>query len=430
MHMKRSHVKRKSIIKNLVFTALTTLSMLILIEIGIRLIIPKKDKNTTIWINHPVLGYSHCPNHSFCRSSQIDGFSHCFKTDRDGFVIRRNPGPTGSRDENHPTIMMLGDSMLQGNQVSARENMSVLLENLLSGRYQTPMKVTNLGANGYCPLLYMLAYRCYREKFNPKLVIAVLTIGNDFNDDARFFHDDRIIYSKPGEVTAIKPKFDYANGLYWKRSVGTIPLPWEETSFWSIRIIGLVRDALDNLKTKGKPQNISQKKNEKSKLKRGCADTTGRLTQRCYDFSLRNSSLIRNNLFAIFKAGYTEHDREDIQRTLGYLSRLRNEVEADGKSFLLVILPMAAQIKNQWEIGKTLHGLNLKKEEALESTAPQKILLGFCKREHIDCLDMLPVFRANSDKALYWVRNTHLTQTAHALVANEVAAWLMGKDDI
>ena len=430
MPKRRKIVKSRPIIGNLALSAITTLVMLIIIEVGIRVFIPEKNENTTIWINHPVLGYTHRPNHSFCRSSKIDGFSNCFKTDKDGFIIRQRPEPKGSTDKNRPTLMMLGDSMLQGNQVSATENLSVLLENLLSEQYQKNVSVANLGANGYCPLLYMLAYRCYREKFNPKLVIAVVAVGNDFNDDARFFHDDRIVYSKQGEVTAVKPKFDYDNGVYWRRSDGIIPLPWKKTSFWTIRFFVLVRDTLENFKTKRKTQSDSLEINEGSKMKRECTDITGNLTQRCYNYSLRNSSLIRNNIFAIFKTEYSEYDWQDIHQTLGYLSQLRNEVEADRRSFLLIILPMAAQIQNQWEIGKSKNGFDLKKEEALESTAPQEILGAFCVQEQIDYIDMLPVFRANSDKTLYWVQNTHLTKTGHVLVAEEVATWLMKNNKI
>jgi hypothetical protein len=411
--------KLKKPIYNLTIILSAIFIGLLFVEVSLRLFLREKGQNTTIWINHEVLGYSHRPNFSFKRSSKIDGFSNHFRIDEGGFIIRRHPGVEKKGPELPQNIMILGDSMLQGNQVSASENMSVQLEDQLSKGNNSRIMVINLGANGYSPLLYMLAYQCYKKQFNPKLVIVFFTVGNDFNDDARLFHDNRIVYSETGEIKGIKPKFDYLTRVYWTKSHGTISFPWRNTSFWSLRTVGLIKEALKN---KGNTQFIAHKKG--SSLKMDCNDLTGRLTQRCHNYSLRESSLVRNNIFAIFKEEYTELDLADIELTLRYLSVLRDEVEADGRAFLLVILPIPAQIENQWEIGKTLYGINLKKEERIKSTAPQKVLINFCIRKRINYIDLLPVFRANSKKKLYWAKNTHLTKTGHSLLATRVVKWI------
>lgn len=81
---------------------------------------------------------------------------------------------------------------------------------------------------------------------------------------------------------------------------------------------------------------------------------------------------------------------------------LKEDVAQEGKKFLLVVFPYFFQL--------------LMKEEG--EVHPKRIL-ALCEQNHIECLNLLPVFRAHAEEGLFLDGN-HLNPTGHRLVAETI----------
>jgi hypothetical protein len=154
-----------------------------------------------------------------------------------------------------------------------------------------------------------------------------------------------------------------------------------------------------------------------------CGDTSGKLTSSCHNYRLRNDSLVRNNYAAIYKDAYTPLDLEDIDYTLRVLELLADEVRADGRVLVLVIMPEKAQVPNQ--PGYVYIDWLEPDMDHVESSKPQEILLEFCEANGLPCVDLLPAMRAHSDQKLFWEHDSHITESGHKLAADEILRLLL-----
>lgn len=87
---------------------------------------------------------------------------------------------------------------------------------------------------------------------------------------------------------------------------------------------------------------------------------------------------------------------------------LKEDVTRQGKKFLVVVFPYFFQL--------------LMKEEG--EVHPKRIL-ALCEQNHIECLDLLPLFRAHQEESLFLDGN-HLNPAGHRLVAEAIFEILGG----
>jgi hypothetical protein len=336
-------------------------------------------------------------------------------------------------------MMFLGDSLIAALQVAPEANLSVKTVEMLEAETGDAYQGLNLGVNGYSPLPYLLTYRTFAPQLDPHIVVTFVFVGNDFRDSVGLVVGDRLVYDEQGEPTAVRQVIDHESDLVWFDPFAG-PVPIEEAR---LRIVS-ARDwhrglsgVMSVLVAAPICQQLHYRQVHASTLDPAdagveptddptllpCTDENGEDAATCTRYELRNELGIGEGNNAIYKDTYTEDDLADIELTLAPLRRLKHEVDDAGRQLLLVIIPENHQVPGQGEAIKYRRGLE--SGEVITSTAPQDLLVDFCERERIDCLDLLPVFQANSDASIYWADDSHLTPEGHELVAETIVSHLL-----
>jgi hypothetical protein len=108
------------------------------------------------------------------------------------------------------------------------------------------------------------------------------------------------------------------------------------------------------------------------------------------------------NVHRLFEEPLAPELKDAWEKNAKEIVLLKEDITHEGKKFLLVVLPYFFQL--------------LMKEE--EEVHPKRIL-ALCEQNHIECLDLLPVFRAHAEEGLFLDGN-HLNPAGHRLVAEAV----------
>jgi hypothetical protein len=375
-------------------------------ETGLRWIEPPARGDRTYMSNHPVLGEALTPNYTYTRP----GCTAVHHTDAEGIVVRPHlfaDAPATIAASRPLQILMLGDSMIHGRETPAAENVSVYLEQTLHRRWNVAARVVNLGTTGWSPVNYLLAYRLYKDRLRPDVVMVCVYVHNDFFEDARRFLYGRILLAGDGNPQAVRPVFDPQSGTRWTTHAGLehAPLqpPWNDLRILTRLHLKRLHDRLLNA--------------FQEDLSRYNEIPQRQLTSPIWDYSQRNETLVRNNQFAIFKDCYTAEDREDISRSLSYLARLHDEVRADGRRMVLVAIPCFLQVANQGEEIKLQAGYGIRPGETTSNDAPQGILRDFAAGRHLAFCDPLPALREQSGRQLFLAADVHFTSAGQEVLA-------------
>lgn len=353
-------------------------------------------------VNHDLLGDYFRPGHRYSEPSHVEGLSHELATNELGIVDR--PSLASASDL---TVMMLGDSMLEGAQVAPEGNLS----ELFAGEIEGGCRCVNLGHGGDSPVKYLLAYRHFKQHFDADLVLVFFYAMNDFNDDARLYHDGRIVFDEGGDVARVEDRFDLASRTYWTKWAGVQPFTlkqhWVEASgLISLEVVG--------------------------GLLRGAGEGPGYgprepLGRRSGDFEARNIDLVRNNIMSAFKDRYAPEDMEDIRRTQRYLLDLDAEVKADGAQMAVVMQPFAGQLEGGIS---PLEGAYFMDPDEVANALPQETMATFLSAQGMPFLDLLPRFRELGQSPLFGEKNKHLTEDGHQVVAAELQEFLSHTFDL
>ncbi|MCC6905559.1 MAG: hypothetical protein IT326_06915 [Anaerolineae bacterium] len=384
-------------------------------------------------VNHPLIGVWRAPNATHVVASPEGEYRVWWRTDRYGIPVRVNPNeprPDALR------VMLLGDSLMQGDYLPMEQTMSALLEARLGVEAGRDVQVINFGMNVTGPLHYLMEYRAFKERFDPDVVITALYLGNDFTDDARLYHAERIVYGPDAAPIAIAPYVDFESGVVWNPfTTASDPIeqvipPAIPSETWKRGIIPVLRTTL--IQAVCNPSNISRESwfvslpaeqitpqpfNDGSGL--SCAGTDDSLRNYCFNYAIREVSRVRNNGAAIYRKGLPEGDEQDIARTLNYLMQLADEVESDGRRFVLVIIPHGAELPGQ-QAGIT-GPQGIRPGEVIDGTALHARLQAFCLANDLACTDLLAPFSENSTRQLYLHYDIHWAPEGNRVAAEAIA---------
>ncbi len=422
---------------------------LVAVELYLRLLNPLPSVDDLKVVNHDVLGFTYQAN-TVVVTTPREGheFSTELVTDERGLVIR-DDNPNRPHPDAH-RIMLIGDSFAAGMQVPALANMSEILERQLADATGEVYQVINVGMGNYDPVTYLLAYRAHKEYFDPETVIVVFYVGNDFTTPIRRYLSDRVISDEDGRPIAMRPNLNMKNLTAWQQdTLRYEPIRVRENQLrQGLAIASVLKSgvmyplcsALEEQKNRHLASTAQatvatgESATAVSPATGGgssdlpawwskCGDTSGKLTSSCHNYRLRNDSLIRNNYAAIYKDVYTPLDLEDIGYTLRVLGLLADEVRADGRVLVLVIMPEKAQVPNQ--PGYVYIDWLEPGMDHVESSKPQEVLLEFCEANSLPYVDLLPAMRAHSDQKLFWEHDSHITEAGHKLAADEILRLLL-----
>lgn len=111
------------------------------------------------------------------------------------------------------------------------------------------------------------------------------------------------------------------------------------------------------------------------------------------------------------------------------LSDIEEICETIGAQLVIVIFPRSIQVnRSHFEFYEDL-ALNLD-DRTLGPAKPQRLLLDFCTRKRLDCLDILPVFRARADEEFYLHRDSHLNDAGNRLSGELILQFLLERTPI
>ena len=117
---------------------------------------------------------------------------------------------------------------------------------------------------------------------------------------------------------------------------------------------------------------------------------------------------------------------EKVEEILSDIERI---CETIGAQLVIVIFPRSVQVnRSHFEFYDDL-ALSLD-ERTLGPAKPQRLLLDFCTRKGLDCLDILPVFRARADEEFYLYRDSHLNDAGNRLSGELILKFFLERTPI
>lgn len=117
---------------------------------------------------------------------------------------------------------------------------------------------------------------------------------------------------------------------------------------------------------------------------------------------------------------WLNQDEETIRQTQEPILAARDQAEAQGAAFVLLLLPFKEAV--YWDILRP----RLADPSQLDVERPTRLMLDFCAAERLRCLDLTPAFRqhAAQGEQLYFRIDGHWNAAGHALAANLIYDYL------
>lgn len=280
-------------------------------------------------------------------------------------------------------ILILGDSVAYGDFVKRDYLFSEQLERNLNLRYGK-VEVIDAGAQGYTTFNELHYYLNKGTRFQPDIVILSFCFNDVVNPRLHWNYTREAIPNIPGEAIP-NPEYDRSHVL---------PI----------------------LKAREHPSILM-----KSALYRFFYTRINRMKANEKRYSYENGKK-----YPVYLTG---EDTISIKVLLDYSSpewnwlrsifnQLKEAVKRDGATFVILIVPLAYQLEEDYPY------------------FPQKLIQRYCKENSIYFLDLLPSFRKNRGKRIFigaiaregfpgYIDIWHLTPRGHQLAAKEIEAFLL-----
>jgi hypothetical protein len=344
---------------------------LVVLELAVRLIEPRKVLRSYFTTSDPIL------NHKF-----IPGAHGRFKTTefnteyvinslglRDREISRTKP--PGVR-----RILMLGDSFTEGNGIEASETFSSLLQTMIDrASLATRWEVINTGVGSYSPLLEYLYLKTGGLDLDPDLVILNFDLS-DVYDDLQYTALAKLDAS--GDPVAVGADVE--------------PPPSSRVVAFLVAIKDFAKEHL-----------------------------------RLYNFLRRRlvmlgpkpdaSGDIRVDKYAMLRGTYQGKEDAGWGLTYGYLLRIREILKAHGIDFWVTVYPYGLQVSpREWRRGRLYWGFEAGK---VYSAEPQRWVERFCRRQGINAINMYGDFKALTETTypVYFDLDGHWRPVGHELAA-------------
>jgi hypothetical protein len=291
---------------------------------------------------------------------------------RDSRPIGRDKPPGTLR------IAVIGDSFVEAMQVAEDEGITRRLEAHLRVELGRPVEVLNFGCSGFSTTLEAVLVREFVRTFAPDMVVC-LHHFSDVSEDWSFARHAQV---ERGKVVRVEP------------SVTEFELVLARMSR-SSQLYRLARSC-----------------------KRGPAPANP-------------AASYKQTFDAVVHDPYTADDEEAWAYSLAALSDMAADLRREGIPLLTVLIPIGTQVEPvDPDYAAQLGFAYLNGGKRLERCGYQRKVSGFCAANSIDCLDLLPAFRAaNPDGVprLYLPRDLHWTAAGHDLAAIQIAERLRGR---
>ena len=281
----------------------------------------------------------------------------------------RDDDPIGPKAEGERRVLILGDSYVFAVQVPFRDTMGERLEARLNESSPgTRWRVINGGVQGYGPVEEWLFYRHVAAKFDPDIVLILVSTAND-------------------AIEAYDARATLATGGIAEGGDSARPRsPLRDIVRASV-VLQVVRQRADQLRA-------------------------------------RVSTAVAERPMAIYLQDPPPFVAEGIATATRAFGRIADEARAHGAAVAFVLMPARMDANDaEFERGSTAaaaSGIRLKRHAATERFSTALKPLGY------PMLDLLPVYTSADDiPTLHFVRNSHLTARGHQVTADAMLRFLV-----
>lgn len=281
------------------------------------------------------------------------------------------------------TFRILGLSDSFGTSGGITSNYHYQLEDLLRRDMSPAIQMVNISVPGYDTIHELEILRRFGMAYSPDLVLHGFFVGNDFS----LYGDQVDVYTYLG-IPAGRSR---SNTRYRPRNF--LSRDW-------------IQQALFFLQERRRTQNEL------------ALDATNRAASYSKSSYLTMQFRRMNGW-----AKPTDKDVQRIQKVFPVLDAIRLSAEQGGARYVMVIHPDQTQVDDtlRHEILTTFQA----NEHEYDFELPQRVLRAYCADRGIQCLDLLPIFRAKANEgALYLLRDTHYNHTGDGLAAASIAQFL------
>lgn len=376
-------------IPSLLILSVTSLLCLVALEVGVRIIEPKKVLREYFEHPDPVFHHRFVPNASGFWKMPEFNVSYSINSiglrDRE---ISRNK-PTGTK-----RVLMLGDSFTEGNGVEAKDAFPARVQALVDAAgLSTRWEVINAGEGSYSPLLEYLLLKKQLIDLEPDLVILNLDLS-DVYDDIQY--TKLATFDASGDPVAVLADPERKPG------------PWYVEAAYS---------AKDFLKDNTRLYNFVRRRIAPMLMARPVA-----------------SADVRTDKYAMIRDGYDPGDGSDWSLTFGYIERIRDLLAARGVPLWLAVYPYAHQVSpREWHDGRVFWSFE---QNRVYTTAPLKKVEELGRNRGIPVINMTDDFleRSKNEFPLYFAYDGHFLPAGHAVAADaifrELLPFLQRADDV
>jgi len=292
---------------------------------------------------------------------------------------------------------MLGDSFTEALQVKEEESYRYKLQKILNkqSKNNKGFEVLNAGVKGYSPIVHYLNYKNKLSNLDSDLVIAQLFVNDIFEDN---HYTQKSIMGNDG--LPVKINYYFYEKFFNKNIITknySNPPSWHSIHNFSQKYSRFYEYLNFKIFKTGKNLKLNKKMRSINEFNDG------------YQFFI----LQGHDYISSF------HDVNFETRTWNltkkYLLALRDIVKTDGAEFMILLIPIEAQLELR-EYGNTSktffpNGANKRLNNLLEI---------FSKKNNIKFLDLLPSFEKHTDQKLFFKWDGHLTAEGHAVATNSI----------
>lgn len=359
----------KAIYKNLLLMLFGLIVAILIFEIFVRMLIAGENKSIQcMYAADKELGYINAANFTNEFISAGGEFKMLVKTNSRG-----ERGPNVPIGENDFIILGLGDSFAFGQGVDFNETFFEIIENKLQENYPGKnARVLNFGVGGYNNKQELLMAKRLSSEMSPKLVIVGVFIGNDIYGNAENFLNYDV-----QNYCLVSNQSQTSRKKYFKELIGE---NFKSYAFISqkIRMIPVLREFLISIGLMGEkrmPPYVETLKNPPAKTIESGWIETDKTIREFADFAEQNSA---KTVFVLIPSAYQV-----------YGGKLKKEFE--------------------------LYGVN---PAGYEIDYPEKRIKNELEgKKNVVVIDLLPEFRENSGKKLYYENDPHWNAEGNRLAA-------------
>ncbi len=306
-------------------------------------------------------------------------------------------------------VAIIGDSMMDAEQINDEEGMSRLLEEGFEGKAE----FLNFGMNSIGPMQYALLYETKIRSFRPDVVMAMFYTENDIENNSIAL--ESLVYH--GE-----PFLTYRDAEGNPMSVITFTKTkmikqFLNRHFALFRLMREIQSKLKYGKTGGKDSVASRDTPSMEEIKNDIKT-----------WRAQAGALIRHEVFLDPPDAEWEEAWQNTEREL---LRLKGMVEEDGARLIVVIVPSILEFDGEAGVKIATPLLQaVRGERALDMLYPNRRINALLRTYGFTAFDLLPPMRSYSEEHslaypyFSFSCNSHWSALGHRVAADAVSAFL------